>query len=275
MRPEALSQFTPFLEIVARSSRAALLLDYDGTLAPFHADRDRAYPYPGVSLLLQEMVRNGRTRVVIISGRDAEDVLPFLDLHPAPEVWGVYGLQRLRTDGTVEMPQLDDRTLDGLSEADRWLGYLQLRYVAEFKAGSIAIHWRGLSEIEAEDVRSRVTLGWQPIAEHRGLDLLAFDGGIEIRAHRANKGDAVRTFLDEIGEGTPAAYLGDDSADESAFRAMQGRGLTVLVRPTWRETAAQFWLKPPEELVAFFEAWLQACTKNSTVHSGAAAAAKR
>jgi len=261
LRPEVESQLAPFLQTLARASQAVLLLDYDGTLAPFQADRDRAYPYPGVALLLQEIVRNSRTRVVVVSGRDAGEILPLLNIHPRPEVWGVHGLQRLRTNGIMEMPRLDDRTLNGLSDADRWLDYLQLRHVAEFKAGSIAVHWRGLSESAAEDIRSRVLAGWRAIAENSGLNLLNFDGGVEIRSPQADKGDAVRAFLSEINPDTPAAYLGDDSTDESAFHAMQGRGLTILVRPTWRETAAQLWLKPPEELRDFLGLWLKACAE--------------
>jgi trehalose 6-phosphate phosphatase len=275
LRPEVQSQFAPFLQTVAQASQAVLLLDYDGTLAPFQTQRDQAYPYPGVSLVLQEIVRNGRTRVVVVSGREASEVLPLLNIHPRPEVWGIHGLQRLKTDGTTEMPRLDERTLTGLSDADRWLGYLQLRYVAEFKAGSIAIHWRGLSEIEAEDLCSRVILGWRPIAESSGLNLLQFDGGIEIRAREADKGEAVRAFLSEVHPDTPAAYLGDDATDESAFRAIQGRGLSVLVRPKWRPTAAQLWLKPPQELLDFLGLWLKACAEYDAFSSGTAAAVNR
>jgi len=275
LRPEVQSQLTPFLQTVAHASHAALLLDYDGTLAPFHAQRDQAYPYPGVALLLQEIVRNGRTRVVIISGRDAPDVLPFLNIHPHPEVWGVHGLQRLETDGSMEMPHLDERTLDGLSDAERWLGYQKLRHIVEFKTGSIAVHWRGLSENDAERVRARVLLGWRPIADYSGLDLLEFDGGVEVRARDADKGDAVRDILREISPGTPVAYLGDDNTDESAFQAMQGRGISVLVRPIWRQTAAQFWLQPPDELLDFLGFWLKACVEHGASNGGAAAAVNR
>lgn len=272
MQSDLKSRLEPFLRTVAQASQAALLLDYDGTLAPFQTQRDQAYPYPGVTLILQEIVRNGRTRVVVISGRDANDVLPFLNIHPRPEIWGIHGLQRSKTDGSMEMLRLDERTLDGLSDADRWLGYQQLRYVAEFKAGSIAIHWRGLNEIDAEDVRARVLLGWRPIAQHSGLDLLEFDGGVEIRATEADKGDAVRTFLSEISPDAPVAYLGDDTTDESAFRAMQGRGIGVLVRPDWRQTAALVWLKPPGELLDFLEIWLKACVEHDTLGNGLSAA---
>ncbi len=272
MRPEVQSELTPFLQTVEKAAQAVLLLDYDGTLAPFRAQRDQAYPYPGVVLLLQEIVRNGRTRVIVISGRDADDVLPLLNIHPHPEVWGVHGLQRLKTDGSMEMPRLDERTLNGLSDADRWLGYQQLRHTAEFKGGSIAVHWRGLMESEAKNVRARVLLGWRPITEYSGLDLLEFDGGVEVRAREADKGDAVRAFLGEISPGTPVAYLGDDNTDESAFQAMQGRGISVLVRSIWRQTAAQFWLKPPDELLDFLGLWLKTCCEHDASNSGAAAA---
>ena len=275
LRPEVQSQLEPFLQTVAHASHAVLLLDYDGTLAPFHARRDQAYPYPGVALILQEIVRNGQTQVVVISGRDATDVLPLLNIRPCPEVWGIHGLQRLKTDGSMEMLRLDERTLNGLSDADRWLGHQQLRHAAEFKAGSIAAHWRGLSESSAEDLRTRILSGWRPIAEQRGLDLLEFDGGVEIRASEADKGDAVRTFLSEISPETPVAYLGDDNTDESAFRAMQGRGMSVLVRPVWRQTAAQFWLKPPDEILDFLGLWLKTCVEHDAFDGGAAAAVNR
>ncbi len=268
LRPEVESQLTSFLQTVAQSPRSALLLDYDGTLAPFHEKRDQAYPYPGVARVLQEIVRNGRTRPVVVSGRNATDVLKLLDVHPSPEVWGIHGLQRLKRDGSIEMPCFTERTLNGLSDAGRWLDYVRLRDVAEFKAGSIAVHWRGLNEIEAEEICSRVMLGWRPIAEHSGLNLLPFDGGIEIRASEANKGAALRAFLSEISPDTPVAYLGDDTTDESAFRAMQDRGLSVLVRPRWRKTTAELWLKPPGELLDFLGLWLKSCIQHDFFDGG-------
>jgi trehalose 6-phosphate phosphatase len=272
LRPEVKSQLEPFLNSVARASEALLLLDYDGTLAPFKLRRDQAYPYPGVVILLQEIVRSCRTRLVVISGREATEVSPLLNLHPRPEVWGSHGLQRLRTNGSTEMHSLDVQTLDGLSDADRWLTYQQLRHAAEFKTGGVAVHWRGLSETEVEDLRSRVLLGWRPIAERNGLDLLEFDGGVEIRARYANKGDAVRMVLDEISPDSPVAYLGDDATDESAFQAIEGRGISVLVRPEWRQTAAHYWLKPPAELLDFLDLWLKTCLEQYSRDTKAAAA---
>ncbi len=261
LTPNAQPKVESLLKAIARAPRSLLMLDYDGTLASFRKDPAQAFPYAGISPVLQEIVRIGKTRVVIISGRDAQDIIPLLDIEPPPEVWGLHGLQRIKPDGSTDLPPLDERTISELAAAEDWLRYQHLQNSAEFKTGSIAVHWRGLPESEAEELRGRVLLGWTPLARHAHLDLLEFDGGVEIRAHKANKGSAVRTILSEMNPGIPAAYLGDDTTDEHAFQAVNGRGLSILVRPVWRPTAAQSWLSPPAEVLDFLARWLKACLK--------------
>jgi trehalose 6-phosphate phosphatase len=248
-----------FMKAVARSPVSALLLDYDGTLAPFCLNRQQALPFPGVTELLQEIIANGRTRVVIITGRNAREVIPLLAVHPSPEIWGCHGLERLRPDGSCERPRVEEAVVHALADADRWLRHHELHNRAEFKTGAVAIHWRGLDEAAAAETRSQVLLGWFPIAQSTPMELLEFDGGIEMRMPGRDKGDAVRTILDEIGPEVPVAYLGDDVTDEQAFLALDTLGLSVLVRPEWRKTAAALWIRPPEGLREFLTRWLQAC----------------
>jgi len=100
----------------------------------------------------------------------------------------------VKTDGSIKVLGLDEPTLKALALADDWLVSQQLEQTAEYKAGSIAVHWRGLNTTEAEDIHRRVMLGWTSIAKQARLDLLPFDCGVEIRSKNANKGAAVRTF---------------------------------------------------------------------------------
>lgn len=252
------SEVEAFLKTVARATKSALLLDYDGTLAPFRTRRDQAFPYPGVVEVLQEILKNGRTQMFIVSGRRADEVIPLLGIYPFPEVWGLHGLQRRKQDGSEEMACLDEDLVQALIDADRWLTKQDIRRTAEFKPGSIAVHWRGLSAREADEIKAKLLLGWSQIARRAAVRLLDFDGGIELRAPKPDKGTAVRGILSELMPGTPVAYLGDDTTDEHAFQALEHRGLRVLVRPTWRKTEAEIWLKPPRELLDFLERWLEA-----------------
>jgi trehalose-phosphatase len=273
-KSEAQLHVEQILKVVAKAPQSLLLLDYDGTLAPFQEQRDQALPYPGVVPLLQEIVRTGRTRMVIVSGRDTKETIPLLGIYPYPEVWGLHGLQRQKPSGNLETVPLTERSQAALSEADGWLIYQQLRNKAEFKPGSIALHWRGLTDSEMEALRGRALLGWKPIAEHGGLELLEFDGGLEIRVPDMDKGDVVHMLLNEISPEAPVAYLGDDATDEHAFQALRGRGLTILVRPRWRRTSAELWLKPPGELLDFLSRWLEACRERGAIGDQSIAAVR-
>jgi trehalose 6-phosphate phosphatase len=248
-----------FFSGLAQSNRSALLLDYDGTLAPFSVNRLQAIPYPEVPPLLRGIMLCQRTRVTIISGRDAHEVVSLLGIDPPPEIWGSHGLQGLKPDGTSKIPQFDESVSQALSDASDWLTQQRLQNLAEVKPGGIAVHWRGFTRSQAVEVRDRVLFGWFPIAQRARMSLLEFDGGIEMRVSDFDKGDVVRAIINEMDAGAPVAYLGDDATDEQAFHALGDRGLTVLVRPTRRETAARLWLKPPDDLLDFLTLWLQAC----------------
>ncbi|MFZ0294686.1 MAG: trehalose-phosphatase [Candidatus Sulfotelmatobacter sp.] len=253
------AEIQSFLQTVGRAPKSLLMLDFDGTLAPFRRDRMMVSPYPGISSLLQEIRATGKTRIVIVSGRNATEIIPLLAIEPHLEIWGCHGLQRIKVDGSVKVSALDEPTWTALLAAEEWLGSQQLQNAAEFKPGSIAVHWRGLSENKAQDIHRRVMLGWAKIAQQSGMDLLHFDGGVEIRSTKANKGVAVRTLLSEMKSPVPAAYLGDEITDEAAFATINGSGLSILVRAEWRPTAARLWLRPPREVLDFLSRWLEVC----------------
>ena len=114
-------------------------------MSPFQSNRDEALPYPGVSKLLTEIMNTGQTRVVVISGRPAHEVIPLLGVVPHPEIWGVHGLQRLKPDGSCEMLPLNDAAIHALAEVASWVDSVGLQHLKEQKPGCLAVHWRGLS----------------------------------------------------------------------------------------------------------------------------------
>jgi len=245
-----------FFEHLREAEQRALILDYDGTLAPFHIRPEKAFPYPGVRDILDAICRSLSTRVVVVSGRYTEDLIPLLGLSQLPEIWGSHGLERLKTDGTYEVAALDNESLRGLEIAKEWIQKSNTAGRCEQKPGCLALHWRGMEKEKKKQTEKRVNSQWSSIAQEFGLQLKEFDGGLELRAPGRNKGDAVKTVLDDMAENTVAAYLGDDVTDEDAFRAMKGKGICILVRKEFRPTAAELWLRPPEELLRFLSDWL-------------------
>jgi trehalose-phosphatase len=247
-----------FFEHLRRAPSRALLLDYDGTLAPFTADREHAFPYPEIPELIARIMRTG-TRVVLISGRPATELLFLSGIHPHPEIWGSHGSERLLPDSSYQVePPLPDHQ-SALQDAANSLNASGLSSRVEIKAGGIAFHSRGLSPAERTHMEAKVRNLFASAIEDHGLLLLPFDGGLELRAPGKNKGDAVNTILNEAGPKVAAAYLGDDQTDENAFRAIKERGVAILVRPEPRPTVADVWLRPPEELGRFLREWLTAC----------------
>ena len=248
----------PFFERLRHASDRLLLLDYDGTLAPFTPDRMRAFPYRDIPELISKIMA-ANTRVVLISGRSARELLFLSGIHPQPEIWGSHGAERLFADGRyqVDTPHAQHRL--ALQTARRALVTCGLSEAIETKPGSIAVHWRGLAPSQQRVTETEVRRTCEPLVQRHGLQLLPFDGGLELRVPGKDKGDAVETILAEATQGVAVAYLGDDQTDENAFRAIKGHGLAVLIRPEPCPTIADAWLRPPGELVHFLRDWLQAC----------------
>jgi trehalose-phosphatase len=156
-------------------------------------------------------------------------------------------------------PELSDEAFQVLACAETGLEREGLQDVIEVKVAGVAVHWRGRGSADVLKIRTTAYRILEPLAKESGLVLSEFDEGVEIRLRSANKGEALRSLLDELDDDVPVAYLGDDASDEDAFDVLNGRGLTVLVSPKSRFTAARMWLRPPDELVRFLMDWIHTC----------------
>lgn len=260
MTPNASEILEDLFRAFTRAVCPLLMLDYDGTLAPFQVDRYQAVPWPGVRSILNLIQDQKKTRIVVVTGRPADEINALLALREPVEVWGLHAFERLHPDGRREREHLPHDVAQKLDELHNALRRDSFGGLLEAKPNAAVMHWRGASPDLAARIEKHTRALFEPaVAEIPGFRLLPFDGGIELRAGR-DKSAAVKTLLAESAPGTPASYLGDDLTDEAAFRAIKGRGLSVLVRQEWRETEAAVWLKPPEELTAFLERWRDAAT---------------
>ncbi len=245
----------PFWKSLKKSSRAVLFLDYDGTLAPFQTDPYKAYPYPQVPTRLNGIAKLP-CRLVLVTGRALDSIVPLLkEVNPLPEIWANHGMEVLKASGRIKRFPVDAQAKEVLQTAKAWLDDQNWGVIYEAKPTSIAVHWRGRTKEEQETFCRVTTERFKELSQSGLVEVLPFDGGMELRVKGRTKGDVVRDVLAEEGE-VPAAYLGDDITDEDAFVAINGKGIGLLVRKDWRETKALGWLVPPEELIWFLDKWI-------------------
>ncbi len=244
-----------FFQRLAGAGARVLLLDYDGTLAPFRVRPADARPYRGVPQAIRDIVLAGHTRIVIVSGRALDELIGLLDVDPLPELWGSHGWEQRTAAGSYERVPAPEAANEALALAVQRAGESGFRDWLEVKPVGVALHWRGRSHALARSAEAWGRTAWGPLAQDHGLELRDFDGGVELRAVGRDKGTAVRRVLAESPRDAIVAYLGDDLTDEDAFGALPSDGLGVLVRRKLRPTAAGAWIRPPRELLSFLERW--------------------
>src|SRR2546430_14519165 len=144
--------YAAFLDQLRSASTRVLLLDYDGTLAPFTVDRSLALPYPNVAERLMRIMKTG-TRVVLISGRPAREVVSLIGIDPHPEIWGSHSLERLKVDSRYEIFQIPLQQHAVLSLTAQLLQSVQLESKNEIKPESVDVHCTGFKTSEVVEIK--------------------------------------------------------------------------------------------------------------------------
>jgi len=240
-------------EIARRGDRLAVFLDYDGTLTPIVSHPEDAWLPDSMRQTLRLLA--ARVPVALLSGRDLDDirgrVLVDGVVYAGSHGFDIAGAGGLRRElGTAYLPVLDTAETE-LREALDEIPGAQL----ERKHFSVAAHYRNVNENDA----FRVALAMDAVgARHRELRRMDGKKVYELLPDIDwNKGKAMLWLLETLGlEGRNALpiYIGDDRTDEDAFRALEQRGIGILVSEQSPPTAARYSLKNPPEVEEFLAA---------------------
>jgi trehalose-phosphatase len=255
--PSALEE----LDKIARrieGKQVVVFLDYDGTLTPI-------VQRPEMAVLSDEM-RAAVARlashctVAVISGRDLPDVRDHVGIDTIFYA-GSHGFDIAGPKGTHLENQLGMDFLPVLDQAEEALKE-RLSGIAgariERKKFSIAVHYREVEKDAVpavEEVIAKVLEQHQELRKSHGKKVYELQPRIDW-----NKGKALLWLLEKLELDNPETfplYIGDDITDEDAFRALEDRGLGIVVaegsEPT-RRTHGRYALKNPQIVQDFLEA---------------------
>ncbi len=203
----------------ANPSRSAVLLDIDGTLAPIvtHA-ADAQVPESTRQLLIE--VAKRYAVVGCVSGRRASEARAMVAIG-AISYLGSHGAEILRAGWTEAVldPQVEPwvrRIQEFGREADT-SDLRRLRVRIEDKGAIVAFHWRGAPD---EDAARAAIDALAARAEAAGLRTQWGRKVLEVRPPvQIDKGAGIESFLAGTQVDT-ALYVGDDTTDLDAFRAL-------------------------------------------------------
>jgi trehalose-phosphatase len=258
--------FDDWESVLARAadSHFVLLLDFDGTLAPIAPTPDDAALPRETRSLLERLAENPRCTLAVVSGRGIEDLRGKVGI-PGIVYVGNHGLE---ADGTEALPSYEPSRLT--RELLTWMHRELAARLAEVpgvffedKNASLAVHYRLVAPRDAARVETDV---------RRAVEALDVGGFLEIAAGKMvldlrprldwNKGTAVAHLVraeERLRAGAVfPIYVGDDATDEDAFRALEGRGIAVLVGEP-RKSHATHYVKDTEEVARMLRALAERC----------------
>lgn len=232
----------------------AIFLDYDGTLTPIVDDPAEAILGEKTREILQRIA--GHMFVAVISGRGLEDVRNMVGIDRLTYA-GSHGFELSGGSSYFDEDNRKQHYLASLKEAEEELrsaaGELQGIRI-ERKPYAIAIHYRGVEEqtiAEAETLVDSLANRFADLRKSSGKKIFELRPAVDW-----DKGKAVQAMLGrfhvDCSRITPL-YIGDDTTDEDAFRAIGDSGITILVSDRPRSTNARFLLRDPAEVTIFLE----------------------
>ena len=220
--------------LAARPAMAALVLDFDGVLAPIVDEPDAAAMPPPVAQSVARLAA-ALGLLAVISGRPAEFLADRVRA-PGARLLGSYGIEQIR-DGTWELAPAARAWLGAVDDARSSLTYLAGRWPGvriEVKPASVAVHWR--QAIDREAAAAAVREAGAKVAAQTGLRAEPGKLVEELRPPiDVDKGSAVAALIAAEQPGA-VAYAGDDLGDIPALRAVRQAGGYALVVDHGTET---------------------------------------
>jgi len=254
MIPSALDHLQ---EITEPGDQLAVFLDYDGTLTPIVSRPDQAVLMDSTQTILRTLA--AKIPVAILSGRELKDVrkrvaidgIVYAGSHGF-DIAGPCGMRR--QEAREFLPALDAAEKELREKLAGIAGAL-----IERKCFSIAAHYRNVNESDFPKLERGVS---EIATRHPKLRRIDGKKVYELLPNIDwDKGKAVLWLLEKLGLERPnPLYIGDDRTDEDAFRALEQRGVGILVSEQPRPTAASYSLRDPSEVERFLHELVETLT---------------
>jgi trehalose 6-phosphate synthase/phosphatase len=209
-------------------NKRLLLLDYDGTLVPFSSDYKKAVAPKSLVNLIAKLAKDQANDIVIISGRNADDLQSWFGHLPV----------NLVAEHGASIKRAHNKRWHTFEKQDvAWKQLLKPvleKYAAqtpgarvEEKAHSLVWHYRSSPAYYAQKSTVIIKRVLKPVLKTYGLQILKGNKVLEIKNPDISKGKAAQIWLARHYDCVIA--IGDDVTDEEMFSMLPDTANTIKV----------------------------------------------
>ncbi|SKA32603.1 trehalose 6-phosphate synthase /trehalose 6-phosphatase [Chitinophaga eiseniae] len=245
-----------------------ILLDYDGTLAPFSKVPMDAAPGPEVTNILKVLSESGNNQVYIVSGRDSKTLDSWLGHLPIGLI-SEHGA-RIRNIGgpwqsLAAVPLKTDWQENVFTLMDAYVSRCANSFI-EQKEYSIAWHYRNANIAESAARSKELHADLLRHTANMPLQVLQGNKVIEVRNKGVNKGVATDLILKS------AAYdfvlaIGDDTTDEDMFYEVGQLPDSFTIKVGNEPSFAKYNLHNPATVLSLLQNLVQAAPAGNRLPS--------
>ncbi|MDP8264490.1 MAG: trehalose-phosphatase [Candidatus Aceula lacicola] len=247
-------------EIKARLHGKTLVvfLDYDGTLTPIVATPDLAIISDDMRLVVEKLSK--KIKVAIVSGRATDDVRSKVKIDGIFYA-GSHGFEINDPLGEVKINEEAQAIRPVIDEVQQKLA----EKVKDIKGAlienvkyTVSAHYRLVSDEDFPKFEQEVD---GVLSQYPQLRKTSGKKVFEIRPkidwHKGKAVDWILSIFEKEQKDILPVYLGDDTTDEDAFRALKEKGFGILVATAERETEAEYIVKNPQDVKEVLETFIQ------------------
>jgi trehalose 6-phosphate phosphatase len=228
--------------------KAAVFLDFDGTLTPIQKDPAGSVLSEEAKGCLRGLAGSGRHHVALLSGREMGDLKSKVGIRNICYggnhglVISGEGMQFIHPGALAAKPLIDKAARRLGKEVERFEGAL-----VERKRFTVSLHYRLVDKQAVPQVKRAFHKVASEFSENEQLAVIKGKKVLELTPDVSwDKGKAVLWILEHLEDSVLAIFIGDDLTDESAFNVLKTNGITVRIGKS-KKTLASFYLKDYRE----------------------------
>lgn len=246
--------FNRFRNKIKQYPVIALFLDFDGTLVPIQKDSSRCVLSGEMKEKLKSLADSNRCYLTILSGRSL------------PDIKGMVGIRNICYSGNhglvisgSDMTYVHPGVLSAKPSIDKAARMLSNEVASingawiERKKFTVSLHFRSVRKEDVLSVKKAFYMVTSEFSGDRGLAVIKGKMVLELAPDLSwNKGSTALWILNNLKGKYLPVYVGDDWTDETAFSALNKKGITIRVGKS-AKTAADYYLKNQREVSEFLK----------------------